>query len=467
VKIRYKITLWIAGAGFFVSLLFSLIIFFEMKELPYKAIDEELSFIGQFLGKQIVKYFDNKDHTQIKTNVLPLDIHKYWIKIYDDKKNIIYKSYLVQYVDFPFCENEKSYTAKVTIPRSAIVLEQDDSNEVTFRFKTTSISVKGNIYFIQIGKPIEELDEDIVELIQSILVGLLITTLCLILLSYIIAGKVLKPIAIINNLAKEINDKTLDKRIPLGKHRDELYMLSASLNQMFDRLQYSLQRQKEFVANASHELKTPITLLLIFMENAIHKEDLPDKFRQRLIRHTDILRRMRRLVKNLLDLSILELKNSIELEELSLSESIRFVFEEYQEVFVAKNINLQVDIGKDIKVVGDKDKLQRCLINLVDNALKYNVEGGEIKVTLFEDGYDTVHLSLFNTGPGIPDDDLKRVFEQFYRVEKSRSIQYGGSGLGLCIVKRIIELHGGKIYIESEQGAWTRVHIILPKTRRG
>ena len=348
----------------------------------------------------------------------------------------------------------------------ALLSRSGENKDIHLRIDAIDLNTKTR-QVTKVGKPIEELDEDIVELIQSIAVGLLATTIFLVWLSYMIAGKVLKPIRTINSLAREINDKTLNKRIPLGEHQDELYMLASSLNQMFDRLQYSFQRQKEFIASASHELKTPITLLLIFMEGAIHRENLPAKFRQRLIRHTDILRRMRRLVKNLLDLSILELKDSVESEKVCLFELVQFVVEEYQEVFAAKKINLELDLTTDVNIVGDRERLQRCLINLVDNALKYNVDGGEIKIKLFEEEDDKVHLSLFNTGPGIPRDDLERVFEQFYRVEKSRSLQYGGSGLGLCIVKRIIELHGGKIYIESEQGAWTRVHIILPKTRRG
>ncbi len=462
-KIRYKITIWITATGFLISLLFSLIIFFEMKELPYKAIDEELNFIGQFLGNQLIKSFNNNERIKIEKNISSLDLSNYWIKIFDQNHNILYKSSIVQYIKFPFCEDKNPYTINVTIPKSTINLGQDSHNEVTFRLKTTPISIKDKKYFIQIGKPVEDIDEDIVGLIKSIIIGLSITTICLILLSYLISGKILKPISMINNLVKEINDKTLDKRIPLGRHQDEIYTLSASLNNMFDRLQYSFQRQKEFIANASHELKTPITLLLIFMENAIHKEKLPSNFRQKLIKNLDLLRRMRRLVKNLLDISILEMQHSITLEDVFLSDLVNFVIEEYKEFFVAKNIHLEIDIQNNIVVVGDKDKLQRCLINLMDNALKYNQRRGKIKVTLHEQENDSIWLSIFNTGPGIPKEDLKRVFEQFYRVEKSRSIQYGGSGLGLCIVKKIIELHGGNIYLESKQGSWTRVHIILPK----
>jgi signal transduction histidine kinase len=170
---------------------------------------------------------------------------------------------------------------------------------------------------------------------------------------------------------------------------------------------------------------------------------------------------MSRLVKNLLDLSALELKQRLDLKEINLAELLKLVLREYEVVFSAKKIDIQADIPPKLHIKGNWDNLQRAIINLVDNAVKYNREGGEIILKVLENKKG-VHISLFNTGAGIPKTDLGRVFEQFYRVEKSRSTQYGGSGLGLSIVKRIIELHGGGIEIESEPSAWTRVNISFP-----
>ncbi len=285
--------------------------------------------------------------------------------------------------------------------------------------------------------------------------------LLLVFLSYLIAGKMLKPIGVIDRLAREINDKNLSLRIPLGENRDELYRLSESLNRMFDRLENSFETQKQFLASASHELKSPLALLQLSMEDCIQQRDLPDNFRHQFIRQTNILRRMSRLVKNLLDLSALELKERLDLKEINLAELLKSVLREYEVVFSAKKIDIQADMPPKLHIKGDWDNLQRAIINLVDNAVKYNREGGEIRIKLAESKRG-VHISLFNTGAGIPQTDLGRVFEQFYRVEKSRSTQYGGSGLGLSIVKRIIELHGGGIEIESEPSAWTRVNISFP-----
>ena len=458
-KIRYKITLWIAGAGVLASLVFSVIVFREMIEQPYRLIDKDLDS----MAGAVVRLFEttinqSKDATQKE---FPFDTGRYWIKVYDDRMNVLYESKLTRYTDLPFKHTNQPYMVERIIPRERITLDQDSKNEVAFRIKTFNKRLRNQPCKVLVGKPVEKLEDEIVDLIQGIATGLIATTLFLIVLSYYISGKILKPINVINQMARDINDRSLDQRIPLGKSKDELYELSESLNRMFDRLQYSFAMQKQFVADASHELKTPITLLSLFMEDAIRLNNLPETFRFRLIRQNDILQRMRRLVKNLLDLSALEIKESMDLEELNLFELTKSVHEDFVEVLEARQIDLVIHIAEGLRIMGERDSLQRVLINLVDNAIKYNVDGGKIDITA-EAKHDKVYLSVFNTGSGIYEKDIDRVFEQFYRVEKSRSAQYGGSGLGLTIVKRIIELHRGNITIESEPEAWTRVNIHLP-----
>jgi len=459
VKIRYKITLWIAGAGVLASFVFSVFVLWEMAEQPYRLIDQDL----ETMAGTVVRFVEATT-AQSKDSVrkdVPFDTGQYWIKIFDNRLNVLYRSDLTRYTDLPLRDENRPYMVERIIPREGINLDQDSKNEVAFRIKTFNNRLRDQPCKVLIGKPVEKLEEEIADLARDIAIGLSATTLFLIVLSYYIAGKILTPITAINRMAININDRSLGQRIPLGKSKDELYELSESLNRMFDRLQYSFAMQKQFIADASHELKTPITLLSLFMEDAIHLKELPEAFRFRLIRQNDILQRMRRLVKNLLDLSALEIKESMDSEELNLIELAKSVHEDFVEVLEAKDIDLVIHIAEELRIMGGRDSLQRVLINLVDNAIKYNVDGGKIDITA-EAKQDKVYLSVFNTGSGIPEKDIDRVFEQFYRVEKSRSAQYGGSGLGLTIVKRIIELHRGNITIESEPEAWTRVNIFLP-----
>jgi len=459
VKIRNKITLWIAGAGVLAGLVFSMIVLWEMAEQPYRLIDKDLETMAGTVVRLVeTTTTQSKDFAQ-KDSLF--DTGLYWIKIYDDRMKVLYQSKLTQFTDLPFKHTNQPYMVERVIPRERIDLDQDRKNEVAFRIITFNNMLGNQPCKIIVGKPVEKLEEEIVDLVQGIAVGLSVATLLLIVLSYYIAGKILNPINVINRMARDINDRSLNQRIPLGKSQDELYELSESLNRMFDRLQYSFAIQKQFIADASHELKSPITLLSLFLEDAIHLKELPEAFRLRLIRQYNILQQMRRLVKNLLDLSALGIKERMDFEDLNLFELVKSVYEDFVEVLEARHIDVVIHIPEGLCIMGERDSLQRVLINLVDNAIKYNMDGGKIEITA-EAKHDNVSLSVFNTGSGIPEKDVDRVFEQFYRVEKSRSSQYGGSGLGLTIVKRIIELHRGNITIESEPEAWTRVSIFLP-----
>jgi len=458
-KIRQKIALWITGAGVLVSLVFSLIVFLAMREQPYRLIDDELNTVEKAVMRLV--YTAGEKPEGMKNNNTPINFKQYWIKVFNDHMTVVYQSELTHYADLPLYDKHRGYTVKTTIPKARLKLHQDENNEVTFRVRRFRVPVQGGTYVVQIGKPIEKLDQEILEIIKGIAFGLITAMLLLVFLSYLIAGRVLKPIGVIDRLAREINDQNLSVRIPLGQSRDELYRLSESLNRMFDRLESSFETQKEFIASASHELKSPLALLQLLMEECIQHPDLPDGLRQQLMRQTNIVSRMSRLVKNQLDLSALELKECFDLKEIDLAEMLKSVLSDYEVVFNAKKIDVREQIPSKLKVKGDREHLQRVFINLIDNAIKYNHEGGKIefKVSVKNGG---VQISLFNTGTGIPAPDLARVFEPFYRVEKSRSAEYGGSGLGLSIVKRIIELHGGRIDIESKPSAGTQVNIFIP-----
>jgi signal transduction histidine kinase len=159
---------------------------------------------------------------------------------------------------------------------------------------------------------------------SAIMIGcaLLASVLTVVVVGYLVAGKILRPVQEINRLTAEITEKTLEKRIPLAGNRDEIDELAASLNEMFNRLQYSFLRQKEFVANASHELKTPITLLRLSMEETLQDEHLPLPLQDQLLAQERALTRISQLVKSLLDLSRLELSEVLEKETFSLGELV-------------------------------------------------------------------------------------------------------------------------------------------------
>jgi len=459
-KIRNRIALWITFAGILASLVLSLIVLFSMMEEPYELLDQELEANASALAANFrlmpngPLLFGNKPE---------LYYTPYWLRIFDGQGNIVFASELVERVDLPLRKVDDGYTVDTDIPLRQIVPELDEDELTAFRVKNFPYTIGGQKYLFQIARPIESFSEEITELFITIGIGLAVAAISLILVSYFVAGRILRPIQQINRTANEINEKTLDKRIPLGEQRDEIFDLSSSLNTMFDRLQYSFLRQKEFVANASHELKTPITMLRLSLEEELQDQGTPEVSQQRLEAQLKTLLRMSRLVKNLLDLSALEFSETLAFEKFFLNDLVDSIVEDFQPLTQQQNIRLTMQMDDRITVNAERSKIKRVFINLLENAVKYNRENGEIRMQVHTASQNNkVHVTLFNTGPGIPVADHERVFDQFYRVEKSRATSLGGSGLGLTIVKRIVELHGGDISLQSKPGEWTQIEMMLP-----
>jgi two-component system, OmpR family, sensor histidine kinase VicK len=224
------------------------------------------------------------------------------------------------------------------------------------------------------------------------------------------------------------------------------------------------QARREFVANVSHEIRTPLTTISSYLEalldGALYDSGTSFRFLQ-VIEHET--KRMVRLVNDLLQLSRLEEKNlTWNFQDIRLLDILDGVRVRFHLEFIRRRISFAIEGVTDSHIVfADRDKLDQVLDNLLTNALKYTSEGGSITVRAWEEA-DYVRVQVADTGIGIPKDDLPRIFDRFYRVDKARSRKMGGTGLGLAIAKQIVEAHGGTITIDSELGKGTVVTFTLP-----
>jgi signal transduction histidine kinase len=459
-KIRHKITLWIAATTLVTAICFSTFVFLEMIEQPYHFIDAELKHVAGALLQQMR---DNPGRPlTIDGRSLTDSPDRYWIKVTDGSGAVRFASAMTRYTDIPLSGSKKAYNVENIIPRGQMQIGQDERDEVLFRVRVARADINDAAYTLVIAKPIEYLEEELLEMLREL--GAILTTcfLLVVLFSYNLAGRILKPLVTINRLAREISEKSMDTRIPLRASRDELHSLSVAMNQMFDRLQNSFARQKDFITSASHELKSPIALLMLSQEELLQSPDLPDHVREELTGQHDSLRRMNRLIRNLLDLSRLEQQTALQREQVDLAQLADQVLDDYREVLAGAGISPEIEYDRGLYVQGNQEKLLRLLINLIDNAVRYNKKRGGRLCLAGQREADGVRLSVANTGPFVGPEDSRRIFDQFYRVEKSRSTQFGGSGLGLAIAKRIVELHGGEIRFASSEEGWNTVTIKLP-----
>jgi heavy metal sensor kinase len=282
---------------------------------------------------------------------------------------------------------------------------------------------------------------------------------------FLIARKALTPVKEISQAIDRVSESNLSERITSDSIPEELKVLTSSFNRTFDRLERSFNRQKQFVSDASHELRTPLSVILSQSEILLRKERSAEEYKNGLTAILDASKLMSEIVQKLLTLARLGTdKAELKIENMDLAEIIHEGVELLKPLATEKRITINMSGDERHVVSGDRAALLELFINLIDNAIKYNLPRGRIDISTRKEK-EFIVAELRDTGIGIPEKDLGRVFDRFYRVDKSRSKEIGGIGLGLSICNEIAKLHGGRIEIKSKLGYGTTVSVYLRADR--
>ena len=277
--------------------------------------------------------------------------------------------------------------------------------------------------------------------------------------TYFISGHALRPIREFSDKIEKVQAQNLaDSRIEENQVK-ELNQLSVSYNRMLERLSEAFEIQRQFTANAAHELRTPLALMQVQLD-LYHSNSHPDNDAdtvQMIKMVTEQNDRLNKMVKTLLDMS--ELQTVGRDDEIILDALVDEVLEDLEPLAEGKNIRL-IGKCKDITMVGSDILIYRLVYNLVENAIKYNHLGGQVTVTA-DRKEKHVYLSVEDTGAGIPEELKERVFEPFFRVDKSRSRELGGVGLGLALVREIVRVHDGSITVKSNPSGGTIFEVVF------
>ncbi|AFK86642.1 integral membrane sensor signal transduction histidine kinase [Thermoanaerobacterium saccharolyticum JW/SL-YS485] len=309
--------------------------------------------------------------------------------------------------------------------------------------------------------PMNKLDYKFLYDVNKYIALITILTIALVFIISLYVSKYLtKPILNIAKVASKLENGDYDVRVEDIPKEEELLTLTAAINHLGASLKSQGMLRVQMTQNIAHELRTPLSTLKSHLEAIIDGVWEPSKERIESL-YEEVVR-----LSNLIN--DIELLNKIEIDNLkinkarfNLSELIKILLINYESIFVNKNQHLEKNIEDDIFVNADKDRLSEVLINLLTNANKYTGEGGNIKVRLYSEGQYAV-ITVSDNGIGISKEDLPFIYERFYRSEKSRSRDYGGSGLGLSIAKAIIKAHNGTINVESILNEGTKFTVKLP-----
>jgi heavy metal sensor kinase len=280
--------------------------------------------------------------------------------------------------------------------------------------------------------------------------------------SYVLARKALAPVEQLRRLTREITAERLDRRLPVANPGDELGGLAQTINEMIGRLERSFAEIRRFTADASHELRTPLTAIRTETEVALNKTPLPPEQQQLLGSILEECDRLTRLTDQLLSLSREDAAVTPSTgEPVDMAVLLGRVVETMRPLAEAKGLCLRNQGDEALSVRGDAARLRQVFYNLLENAIKYTPEQGHIDTVLTRQNGEVV-VAVRDTGIGIAEEHLPRVFDRFYRVDKARTREQGGTGLGLSIAQSIVAAHGGRIELTSAPGKGTTCTVWLP-----
>lgn len=329
-------------------------------------------------------------------------------------------------------------------------------------------TIKNNIAgAVFLHSPVQEIEGAIRETYKSIWIAAVISAILSSILLFFTSKFISRPLLEMNQISREFAKGNFKKRVNI-KSRDEVGQLALNFNAMADSLENLENMRRSFVANVSHELRSPLTSIRGYIQGVLDRTIPAEKSEQYLSVVLDETNRLNKLINELLDLAQIEAGHfPLTVDKFEINELIRRVLISQEERITVKDIEVAIDFEEEhYYVEADRDRIQQVLYNLIDNAIKFNPDGGtlEIRTWRYE---EIVFVKIKDQGPGMAKDEIRHIWDRFYQIDKSRSFQKGGTGLGLSIVKKIIEEHGQDVWVNSKIDEGTEFIFSLKLSDKG
>ncbi len=376
---------------------------------------------------------------------------RFFIRVIDQREGLVIETSEPYQVDIsPQARNVNAGYETLPLRDTAIMM------------RVYTLPLEGYPLALQVGVSLAEVNATQALIFWMIASALLLTVLLGAGSGLFLASRALIPIHAITRIARQIGERDLTQRITLNRVDDELGQLALTFNTMLDRIERAFQHQQRFTADAAHELRTPLSIMHIGVEVILSQERTPAEYRAALDSIQEEVRRLTALTVGLLTLARADSHRlTLHRDLVDFSMLIRTVIDQIAPIAEHKNIDIQRDILPEVRLEADEERMIQLALNLIENAVKYTPEGGLITVTLTQTS-GQVRLTVADTGTGIPPEHLPHIFDRFYRMDRSRSRDNGGFGLGLAIAQHIVQLHGGEITVVSQVGVGTQFGVTLP-----
>lgn len=355
--------------------------------------------------------------------------------------------------------------ARAAISRDSVVAETIATGPHALRIRATPVRLNDtSLDAVVVGQPVAALQQTLTE-VGALLVGVVVVLfVAVVALSYALAGRALRPVRLMAATARDISEHDLHRRVELRLPADELGELAATFNDMLARLEVAFYSLQQFTADAAHELRAPLALLQAELEVSLRRARTPHEYATSERVALAEVERLRRLVNRLLILARSDagaLEPSI--QRVDVGDLLEETAERWRTIAGAQGVAIDVDLIDEGALDGDPELLRSLLNNLFDNAVRHTPSGGRVGVRA-ERNHSTWHISVSDTGVGIPPGMRDSIFRRFTRGDPARASETGGAGLGLALCKVIAETHGGQISVDDTDAGGARFEVTLPAT---
>ena len=335
-------------------------------------------------------------------------------------------------------------------------------------FRLERVPLEATVYTVAVADDGRWIRSSLRALAAALWVGVPCSILIALAAGYLLAGRTLSPVGAMAAAARDITVESISERLPVENAEDEFGRLAMVFNDMLGRLEDAFDRLRRFTADASHELRTPLATLKSTGEVAVQTEGEPAYYRDVIGSMLEEVDRLARLADDLLTLTRADSgRIKLKREKIRLGSLVEEIVECLRPLAEEKGQELTLETGGEEEALVDPSVFRHAVMNLVENAVRYTPPGGHIRVAVRTEENGERVIEVVDDGPGIPSDEVEKIFDRFYRIEKHRSSETGGTGLGLSIARWAAEVHGARIDVETEEGRGTRFTIRLPEEEGG
>ena len=453
------ILLYVAIIGVVLGILGVFFIFY-LKSIVYKPIDMSLKKKAIQLDKLIRSTTIKFSFSNAYGRRFEINLSKAQLWIYSS----VYSKYYFQLLTFDGKLIEKSTSLGNLILPYTKNMNEFETIRIGNQFvRLVNFKDKNDKMIIQVAYNVKDERDMLLRFEILIFLTLFFILVISAISGFYVSHRALSPLEDLSKQIRGITEHNLDRKVYIRNVPDELKDVIDAFNSLLERLSGAFKREKQFISDVSHELKTPISVIQMQCDLALRKERRSEDYKKalRLVKKT--ISKMTQLVDKMLMLSRLEALDHKFSESVSSKSAILNAIGLLRHKAEDRNVDISVEFENDCLIEGDRNLLEELFVNLIDNAVKYNVENGKILIKV-KNINNECEIIVKDTGIGIERAELNKIFEGFYRIDKSRSKSTEGFGLGLSIVKKIVDLHKGKIFIESAPSKGTTVLVRFKKS---